>query len=76
MTNSDWEQLVKECRWNALHNAALVMQKQGGAFASTIAEAWYLADKSNMTRIEKAFPDLFFRFMSESDRSYFGDTIH
>jgi hypothetical protein len=52
------------------------MADTGGGFAGAIADAWYKADKSNKTRLEKAFPDLFFRFMSEFDRSYFGDTIH
>jgi hypothetical protein len=76
MTHTDWEEQIQACRWNALHNAAKAMADTGGGFAGAIADAWYKADKSNMTRLEKAFPDLFFRFMSEFDRSYFGDTIH
>jgi hypothetical protein len=76
MTHTDWEEQVQACRWNALHNAAKAMADTGGGFAGAIADAWYKADKSNMTRLEQAFPDLFFRFMSEFDRSYFGDSIH
>ena len=75
MTHTDWEEQVQACRWNALHNACNAMSRHGG-FAGAIADAWYKANKSNMTRLEKAFPDLFFKFMSEYDRSYFGDSIH
>ena len=76
MTMTDWEQTIQEQRWSALFNAAKAMLETGGGFAGAIADAWYKADKSNMTRLEQAFPDLFFRFMSEFDRSYFGDSIH
>jgi hypothetical protein len=72
----DFENMVQACRWNALHNAAKTMRESGGGFAGSLAEAWQKADKTNKTRIEEAFPDLFFRFMGESDRSYFGDKIH
>ena len=72
----DFENMVQACRWNALHNAAKTMRESGGGFAGSMAEAWQKADKTNKTRIEEAFPDLFFRFMGESDRSYFGDKIH
>ena len=76
MTHTDWEQTIQEQRWSALFNAAKTMSETGGGFAGAIADAWYKADKINKTRLEAAFPDLFFRFMSEFDRSYFGDTIH
>jgi hypothetical protein len=74
--SSDFEDMVQASRWNALHNAAKTMREHGGGFAGSMAEAWQKADKTNKTRIEEAFPDLFFRFMGESDRSYFGDKIH
>jgi hypothetical protein len=46
-------------------------------FKQKVNEAVLTAEPpSNKTRIEEAFPDLFFRFMGESDRSYFGDKIH
>ena len=75
-TMTDWEQRIQEHRWGALHNAAKAMSETGGGFARAIADAWYKADKANMTRLETAFPDLFFKHMSEYDRSYFGDKIH
>ncbi len=75
MTHTEWEEQVQACRWSALHNACNTMSRYGG-FAGAIADAWYKADRTNMTRLEKAFPDVFFRFMSEDDRAYFGDTIH
>jgi hypothetical protein len=76
INSSDFEDMVQASRWNALHNAANNMREHGGGFAGSLAEAWQKADKTNKTRIEEAFPDLFFRFMGESDRSYFGDKIH
>jgi len=76
INSSDFEDMVQASRWNALHNAAKTMREHGGGFAGSMAEAWQKADKTNKTRIEEAFPDLFFRFMGESDRSYFGDKIH
>ena len=69
MTDTSWEDMVQAARWNALHNSAHEMRVSGGGFAGALAEA-------NKTRIEQAFPDLFFRFMSECDRAYFGDSIH
>ena len=75
-TMTDWEQTIQEQRWSALFNAAKAMSETGGGFAGAIADAWYKADKTNKTRLETAFSDLFFRFMGEFDRSYFGDSIH
>jgi hypothetical protein len=76
INSSDFEDMVQASRWNALHNAAKTMREHGGGFAGSLAEAWQKADKTNKTRIEEAFPDLFFRFMGETDRAYFGDKIH
>jgi len=76
MTDTSWENIIQAARWNALHNSANEMRERGGGFAGALAEAWQKADKGNKTRIEQAFPDLFFRFMSEFDRAYFGDSIH
>lgn len=45
-----------------LHAAAHTMIKQGGHFASAIAEAYFAADKGNRERLLKAFGDLFKRF--------------
>jgi hypothetical protein len=79
MTNTitrDWEEQVQASRWNALHNAARAMADTGSGFARAIADAWHKGGESNKTRLETAFPDLFFSFMSQFDRAYFGDTIH
>ena len=76
MRVSSWENIIQAARWNALHNSANEMRERGGGFAGALAEAWQKADKGNKTRIEQAFADLFFRFMSEFDRAYFGDSIH
>ena len=76
MTMTDWEQTIQEQRWSALFNAAKAMSETGGGFAGAIADAWYKADKTNKTRLETAFPDIFFKHMSEYDRSHFGDKIH
>ena len=75
-TMTDWERTIKEHKYNALHNAAKSMEASGGHFAAAIAAAWYVASHDNMTRLETAFPDIFFKHMSEYDRSYFGDKIH
>jgi hypothetical protein len=33
------------------------MEKFGGGFVQALAQAWYLADKQNSLRLEKAFPE-------------------
>lgn len=43
----EFEEMIKACRWNALHNAANTMRKHGGGFAGSLAEAWQKADKIN-----------------------------
>jgi hypothetical protein len=59
-------------KWNAYFNAAQAMTEHGGGFAGAIAEAYYKADKGNKAKLESAFQDLFFSFMSDYDRAWFG----
>ena len=59
-------------KWNAYFNAAHTMKKSGGGFAEAIAEAYYKADKGNKAILEQAFQDLFFSFMSDYDKAWFG----
>ena len=52
-----------------LTRAAELMDRIGGGFASSIAQAFYRADASNRARLVAAFPHLFDRYrdMSRSD---------
>jgi hypothetical protein len=59
-------------KWNAYFNAAQAMADHGGGFAGAIAEAYYKADKGNKAKLESAFADLFFSFMSDYDKAWFG----
>ena len=45
-----------------LTRAAELMDRIGGGFASSIAQAFYRADASNRARLVAAFPDLFDRY--------------
>lgn len=49
-----------------LHEAALRMQRMGGGFATSVAEAWFRADSGNRARLEAAFEDLFNRYSEEA----------
>jgi hypothetical protein len=49
-----------------LHKAAQQMEKEGGSFAKHIAQAFYVADSTNMELLVTAFDDLF----SEYYRKY------
>ena len=44
---------------NMLHKAAQQMEKEGGSFAKHIAQAFYVADSTNMELLVTAFDDLF-----------------
>lgn len=52
-----------------LTRAAELMDRIGGSFASSIAQAFYRADASNRARLVAAFPHLFDRYrdMARSD---------
>jgi len=41
---------------------AQTMTRYGGSFARALAEAWFAADATNRSRIEKAFPDFFTKY--------------
>lgn len=45
-----------------LYKAAHNMEKYGGSFAASIAQAFFHADKDNTTRLLYAFGDLFEKF--------------
>jgi hypothetical protein len=45
-----------------LTRAAELMDRIGGGFASSIAQAFYRADASNRARLVAAFPHLFDRY--------------
>jgi hypothetical protein len=45
-----------------LYEAAYVMDRQGGGFASAIANAFFRADGHNRKRLLAAFGDLFVEF--------------
>jgi hypothetical protein len=45
--------------YNMLHKAAQQMEKEGGSFAKHIAQAFYVADSTNMYKLVEAFDDLF-----------------
>lgn len=47
-----------------LFEAATLMRKQGGGFASCIAEAFLRADSSNKKRLLSAFGDLFAKYLA------------
>lgn len=49
-----------------LHKAAQQMEKEGGSFAKHIAQAFYVADSTNMETLVRAFDSLF----SEYYRKY------
>jgi len=49
-----------------LHKAAQQMEKEGGSFAKHIAQAFYVADSTNMEALVRAFDSLF----SEYYRKY------
>lgn len=50
-----------------LHEAANVMHKIGGGFASAVADAFYRADGHNRKRLLYAFGDLFVQFAPVPD---------
>jgi hypothetical protein len=45
-----------------LYKAAYKMEKYGGSFAASIAQAFFHADKDNTTRLLSAFGDLFEKY--------------
>ena len=45
-----------------LLDAAHLMERQGGSFASAIASAYFAADRQNRQRLIAAFGDLFAKF--------------
>lgn len=46
----------------ALYQAAYAMDREGGGFASAIANAFFRADKHNRKKLLYAFGDLFVQF--------------
>ena len=46
----------------ALYKAAYAMDREGGGFASAIANAFFRADTDNRKRLLAAFGDLFEKF--------------
>ena len=57
--------------YDMLHKAAQQMEKEGGSFAKHIAQAFYVADSTNMEALVRAFDDLF----SEYYRKYRRDQM-
>ena len=55
--------------YNMLHKAAQQMEKEGGSFAGHIAQAFYVADSTNMDRLVTAFDDLFAEFYRNHRRA-------
>ena len=55
--------------YNMLHKAAQQMEKEGGSFAGHIAQAFYVADSTNMERLVTAFDDLFAEFYRKHRRA-------
>ena len=41
-----------------MHRTFAAMEQHGGGFCRALAQAWYVADRSNKARIESAFPHL------------------
>ena len=41
-----------------MHHTFAAMEQHGGGFCRALAQAWYVADRSNKARIESAFPHL------------------
>jgi hypothetical protein len=41
-----------------MHRTFAAMEQHGGGFCRALAQAWYVADRSNKARIQAAFPHL------------------
>jgi hypothetical protein len=52
-----------------LHKAAQQMEKEGGSFAKHIAQAFYVADSTNMETLVRAFDDLFAEYYRKYRRA-------
>jgi hypothetical protein len=52
-----------------LHKAAQQMEKEGGSFAKHIAQAFYVADSTNMELLVTAFDDLFAEYYRKYRRA-------
>jgi hypothetical protein len=52
-----------------LHKAAQQMEKEGGSFAKHIAQAFYVADSTNMEALVRAFDDLFAEYYRKYRRA-------
>lgn len=50
-----------------LYKAAYEMEKYGGSFAATIAQAFFHADSDNKKRLLAAFGDLFTKYSTYAD---------
>lgn len=50
--------------WN--HQAAQLMERQGGGFAAALAGAYFRADLGNQARILQAFGDLFAEYRDQA----------
>jgi hypothetical protein len=55
--------------YNMLHKAAQQMEKEGGSFAKHIAQAFYVADSTNMELLVTAFDDLFAEYYRKYRRA-------
>ena len=56
--------------YDMLYRAARQMEKEGGHFAHSIAQAFYAADSTNMEKLVRAFDSLFIEYY----RKYRRDT--
>ena len=55
--------------YDMLHKAAQQMEKEGGSFAKHIAQAFYVADSTNMYKLVEAFDDLFAEYYRKYRRA-------
>ena len=57
-----------------MHRTFAAMEQHGGGFCRALAQAWYVADRSNKARIEAAFANLIENFGPGS--AYYRDDTH
>ena len=58
---------LQQQQWAADCRAAHRMRKEGGHFASAIADAYFAADSRNKDRVLSTFRDLFDRFATPEE---------
>jgi hypothetical protein len=59
------ENMVKLYSYSELNKAAYEMQRKGGNFAASIADAFFHADNSNKAALLNAFGHLFEKYLSQ-----------